>query len=234
MAVGTNENRSLFYLKIQAKKDNQVDPHFKMTQAQGKGKPVKELPGATFVTGKIKDVENSSYKWEDEIVKTVKITMTDGDEMYVIDSSYTQLLRGLLNCLANIEVPGFTKISLYTSKSGYASVWVEIDGEASGFKHQWESLKPMIRVYQDGKGKDQNDYSKMDEFYAKQVEELIGPKFRNAYTEEVPTEVPAEAHVDDSIKTKDVDISSELPDTPEPVAETPQPTEDEGESGLPF
>jgi len=179
MATGTNEHKDLYYLKMRAKKDKQTEPHFQMARAiKGGSAPMEDV---TFVTGRISDIRNSSYEWDGDIIETVKITMIDGDETYVIDSSYTSLLRGLLNCLANIEAPGDIKISLYVSKTGYANVWVENNGESSGYKWPWDDLKKYIQVFTDDKGKERNSYLEMDKFYATQVEELIGPRYRDSY-----------------------------------------------------
>ena len=167
---------------MRGRRDKVVDPHFSRLKATAKGKPNEELDDVTWISGKIMDVVTDSYEHDGKTVPTVKITMIDGDEKYILDSSYTSMLRTLLTCIANIEDPGVIKISLYTSKDGYPSVWVEHLGDKTGFKWDWESTKDMVTTYKDQDGEEQNSYKQLNEFYAKQVDEFIGAKFRNSYT----------------------------------------------------
>ena len=210
MSVGTNQSGDLFYLKMRAKKDKDLNPHFEIAKADGKSKPVIKMDDVTYVSGKIKDIVNDSYEWEGKTVPTVKITMVDGDETYIVDSSFTSLLRGLLNCLANIEKPENLRISLYTSKTGYASVWVENNGEKSGFKYPWEDLKRYITTYKDDKGEERNSYVKMDEFYAKMVEEALGKRYREAYVPPTTEEIASSATEGDPLPVTEEE-SDDLP-----------------------
>ena len=213
MGMGNNKNKDLYFMKIRSKTDTNQRPHFKVEKASkdGKGQPMEDV---TYVNGRVKDIETGSYEWEGDTIKTFKIVLVDKEEMYYIDSSYTSLGRSILNCLANVgtdgTTPGEFRISLYTSKKGYASVWIENDGKSTGFKWPWDELKQYISVYKNKKGKEENDYAKLDEFYEAKIKEEIAPFFRDNYSEPVVTE-PVDEH----------------PPLPEPVM-------DEDTSDLPF
>lgn len=112
------------------------------------------------------------------------------------------IAQSIINTLSSVEnLPGRTiSLNVYTSKSGYASVYIEVDGEKAGWKYDGDAVKGI--------------YGKPERWVA-MAKKHITPQFEN-FTPAQPEDVFAQpVEMEEPQRTKP---------TPEPVEEN---TEDD-------
>jgi hypothetical protein len=112
------------------------------------------------------------------------------------------IAQSIINTLSSVEnLPGRTiSLNVYTSKSGYASVYIEVDGEKAGWKYDGDAVKGI--------------YGK-PERWVSMAKKHITPQFEN-FTPAQPEDVFAQpVEIEEPQRTKP---------TPEPVEEN---TEDD-------
>ncbi len=187
--MGDNDYKNRYFIKIRTKDENKkLDPRFTVTVKEGKQyidkKPQKWMLGYLF------KVEKGSYEWEGKTNKTAKFYFKSGEDTYILEGTYTNILRSIINSLASADFFGPIKITIYESKKGYAAIFMQNDGQKMGWKYSWE--EQMITAGEDpsvGKIHDGN-MPHLNEFFERVLVEDIA-----AIIDRSPTP-PDEAPVD--------------------------------------
>lgn len=129
------------------------------------------------LTGELEKIELSSYEYEWQKRDTVKITIADVTEKYVISTAFTTIAKSLLNSLASAETFWQLELKLYVNKKGYNSIYVANDNTRLEWKYTIEELNSKVDKIQKKNGEVVMDYSELDEFYkntvVKQIQETI-------------------------------------------------------------
>ena len=177
MAHGVNANENLIYVKIRSRNERkETDPHFVLSIPQNDSKRVEEK--VTWIDGHVTKVETGEYEWNGEMISTIIIFLQDGEHKYKLEASWTGLVRGLVNSLLGIETMGRVCIRLYTSKEGYASVYVENNGERASWKYKWEDQKDMVRTYKGKGGKEEADFTELNKWFAGKADTELSKKVK--------------------------------------------------------
>lgn len=174
MALGKrgNSNLNLTILKIKVKDSElkPVDPFFQITRKVD-GEWVNLPDRETFVSGKLVKLANKTTKYKDEDIHQVEAHLLDGEDLFVLDLKFTMLNRSVINSLLSVtdfETP--VEISLYTSKKGFPSAAVRQNDELVSWKFNLDDQpKPITVMF---KGKEQRDYSPIDNFFIEKVGEF--------------------------------------------------------------
>ena len=198
-----------------------------------------------YLSGIITDITLSEYEWPKDSGKmrpTFILHMVDQGQKYKFETTYTSMSRAILNCLMTVEFPGMINIQVVPSKEdgGYPSVFVSVDeGKALSWKWKYEKLSELI----DGEGEDKN-YDRLNTMWGGQIEETLAPHFKEAFSRmshhgnfaaaPAPTdETESEEIKDESVKSKDIDLSEQHPKQEDP-APTDLPVIEEKSDDLPF
>lgn len=190
-----NDNIYFFSQKTKDKDGVKTAPYFEVSKPNGE--KIEKLPEtATEVAGtliKVK-VEEGEYKG----VKTfgAKLYLKDEalKELYVVNTSFRMDSRGLYNRLINLNQFDNLNISTYQTKKGYSAYSLKQNGVRVDWKYELEEQPEPISVM--FKGKEQKDWTPLDEFYVKELTELsvrLGGNKQEAQapaktTQDVPSE----------------------------------------------
>lgn len=176
MARGSsNDDRSLFFAKIMGlKKEFTGNPWIEITQKQN-DKYV-EIDKCSYIEGWLAKAKVDSYEYEGKPKKTIELTIEDNDEKYLFQSSYNQLSRSLINSLLGTPDYGRIKISVYTNKAGYKSIFVENNGEKMAWKYSVEEMQAKTEKITNKAGEFiSNDYSSLDNWLEEQFAAHVVP-----------------------------------------------------------
>jgi len=176
MGWETNSNKQVTFVKLKTDKETK-QPFF---IAQGKeGDSWVEVERHQKFSGPLESITVKEREWEGSTIESVVFEFSDGNEYYKIESSFNNLSRSILNSLAGVDYKlGPTiMVSLYKNKEGYASVYVETDGERASWKFSMDELPEIKRIRFNGK--DQSDFEDVNNFF-KGVIEAINIKLKDA------------------------------------------------------
>lgn len=148
------------------------------------------------IEGRPLKIENSSYVYENDTVETMKIHLEWHDKagnpvLFILGSSYTFVLRNLLNSLINYDAP-IEKLSLNLyEKEGYASLFTLIDGKKATWKYSPEEQSEFVEeiVHPKTKKLIQKDYTALNEKLRDELFEMINtiiPEHRVIVEDEKP------------------------------------------------
>jgi hypothetical protein len=186
MAFGKSSGRSfgpnakLYYVKLKTK--DLPEPLFEVKLKKGEKDYEIVDPAARFVSGNIIDIQNRETKHEKKTIKSVSVTMQDGDEYYFVGIPHTYLGRNILNSLLGLKTFNGVEIGVYQSKPkpdpkdpnkmrpGFASSAVRQAGKLVYGKFKQEEL-PKIEKVKVG-NELFSDTTAIEAFLIKQVEEL--------------------------------------------------------------
>ena len=233
MGRGIDEGAGMIYVKLQdTKKGSTPKFIYKENKVETEG---------NFLSGYITGLGISDYEWEGDKIGTFIIKMVDGDEKYQFEASYTSMGRAILNYLSSIDHPGFIKIKVVAAddKDDYPSVFVDLDETHLKWKYPYKEFAELI----DGEGKSAN-YDRLNSFWANLIETELDPLFKEAFarmshhgnfatppkSEDKPP--ASEPYVDESVKSKDIDLSDQHPEQEEPASTSPAVEEESDD--LPF
>lgn len=211
----SDSNRHIFFAKIKGlKKDDPNAPYIEITQKQGD--KYMELDKCTFIEGWLSGAKTDSYEYEGKQKKTIELVMEDGIEKYIFQTAYTQLSRSLINSLLGTKDYGRIKISVYTNKAGFKSIFVENNGEKMSWKYPVAEFQAKAEVITKKSGeKVSTDYTELDNWLEEQFKLHVIPNCKpnpNPYVAEKNVIVP------DSQETEhDENISI----TPDPISDLP-------------
>lgn len=175
MALSNNSSsglvKPLTILKPETKNDKKekVSPHFSVTKKID-GKWTKITDTYTNVAGNLTRVELKEKTYQDTPYTEVLVYLDDGTESFMLDLRFTVASRNLFNMLANLQTGEDLKVSYYEAKNGYDRYSLRQGDELVGWKHSMDVLPKPIEVT--FKGKTQRDYTPVDDFLKKELQEL--------------------------------------------------------------
>jgi len=203
MAHGTSGLKNALFFKIKTKN---CDPHFEVKKRTDSGYVT--LENDTFIEGHLIKVVKSPYKYEGDEVRAFTLHLKDGEELYVLGCSYTNISRSLINCLANMEFPGKIKLSLYKKKdSSYAALYVENDGEKVSWKYEYDEWSDLIVVSEGTKGKQHKDFDALDDYFEEILFTEVAPRVSESNTYEA--QEASKPPVSKEIQQEETESSSE-------------------------
>ena len=123
------ENKKIYFLITQSDKDGNK------TQSQ-----------QTKFTGRLKEVKLKAWQWENKPKESVQFIFKEGEEEVWVESGWSNVTKGILNTLDGADSIGNVMISLYTNKKGYASAFVEVNGQEVSWKYKLEELPQVKKV----------------------------------------------------------------------------------------
>lgn len=174
MAREAPERNNITFVSLKRTKKNEIPVLIYKEKINGQ----KVESESTFLSGAISKIISSSYEWPEGSGKMVygyKIFMQDKDHKYSFGLAWTWMSRGILNCLANNEIPGEVSFEVQPSEQGgdgYPKCWVNVGGETCKWKWKFKELQDMIDY-----SSDDADYVKLDEFLDDAIVRDISPKY---------------------------------------------------------
>jgi len=190
------------FFKVHTLKPKEKDLYFKGSEKGENGYfDIEDKPTSLF--GTVKGVETNKYTYEGKVHNTIKIILDDDDSRVILEMAYSNMLIGLLNTLLGSEEINDLKLSLYVSKKGYKSMWIEID-DVDPKTNKWKfdytkDLATKITKTPLPDGTNHIDKTKLEEFLMAEVNsEEFQSKIKNKFEkkEELPNTVKKDEFVD--------------------------------------
>lgn len=206
MGLGKPQRKDLKAFSLKIKTKDLPKPEFVVSERQGD--KFVELPDREYsVSGTLIGVEPKETKWENKTIKSVNVTLTDGDQIFFVTVPYSNLGRGLMNSLLSLKAFNDVEIGLYQTKpkvdggKTYPATSLRQAGEIVRWRYSLEELpKPEEIVF---KGEKMRNFEEQEKFLATQLVELN--KVIKATTPVKPNEKVAEtAPVSEEDKGEDV------------------------------
>ena len=176
MAFGKESKKSdlkAYSLKIKTK--DLPKPEFVVSERQGD--KFIELPEREdTITGTLIGLEPKETVWQGKTIKSVSATLTDGDQIYFLTIPYSNIGRGLMNSLLNLQAFTDVQIGLYQTKpkteggKTYPAVSVRQADQIVRWKYENKDLPPPEEIK--FKGEIMRDWSKMEAFMADKLKEF--------------------------------------------------------------
>jgi hypothetical protein len=159
-----------------------------------------ELPDReNTVSGTLIGVEPKETKWENKLIKSVNVTLTDGDQIFFVTIPYSNLGRSLMNAILNLKSFDDVEIGLYQTKpktdggKTYPAASLRQAGEIVRWRFENKDLPAPEEII--FKGEKMRDYTKMETFFAAQLKEL-----NNVVKAKAPAKVASAASVDQPVQ----------------------------------
>lgn len=177
-----NNNGTLVFLSPRSKnaKGEKVTPYFEIARIDSDKKIKKTDETATQVSGDLLRPVFKTTEYNGSPVKHVALMFADKDakETYYTDLTYRIATRGVFNALLSVTDPTGLSLSIYESKSGYEAMSLWQNDKLVPWKYKKEEIPDAIVVK--FKGKDQHDFTPVDDFYEAKLKEwaetLFGPE----------------------------------------------------------
>lgn len=174
----------LIFLNPRSKdsKGNKITPHFEAAKVGEDGKIAPTGETATKVSGDLLRPRFTVRKFNDVDNKHVVLYIKDGEETYNLDLTYRISTRSLFNALLSVTDPKGVEISIYESKKGYEAISLWQNGEMVPWKFDSRPEAGQVpeAITVKFKGKDQHDYTPVDDFYEENLkawaDEVFGPE----------------------------------------------------------
>lgn len=178
----TYDNGPLVFLSPRSKneKGEKVSPYFEVARIDENKKIKKTDERATQVTGDLLRPQFKTTDYQGSPVKHVVLMIVDkaAKETYYIDLTYRIATRGIYNAILSLTDPKAISLSVYESKSGYEAMSLWQNDVMVPWKFKKEDLPEAIVVK--FKGKDQHDFTPVDDFYEAALKEwatkVFGPE----------------------------------------------------------
>jgi len=175
MALGNSGGNTgtLFILKIvdKDKEKKKVAPHFSITKKVD-GKWTVQPETVNRVSGNLSKIEIKEQEYKGDKYNTVSLYLRDGDESYLIDLRFNLPSRSLFNSFASLESYDNLSVTVYENKSGYTALGLWQGEKMAKWKYKLDELPVPDAVT--FKGKEMHDYTKVDEFFTKVLQEIAG------------------------------------------------------------
>jgi hypothetical protein len=143
-----SEGLKLFFMNISGLKAGDK-VHIKQVEALGDKKYNKELPTITNVKGLVHKIETrvqKSEKFGDKEQIVIWLKDIKEGEMYCLSCGLNSLGRSIINTLASVEGNlGELSLSVYMSKKGRPSVFIEHNGKKVGWKVPLDEQKKYVK-----------------------------------------------------------------------------------------
>lgn len=167
------------WFKVQGLKKGSTEVYLEGKQKID-GKYVWDGQKDSFIQGTIIGCTAEVGEYEGEKIHSIKVTLQDKADAYVLSLSFSMLGISLLNSLAwaskQYDQLSDVKLSVYMSKAGYPSIFTEVNGEKSDWLMEWDTIKPYITYTDLPDGKTHTDKSKLIVMLTKLIEDVIKPK----------------------------------------------------------
>lgn len=149
-----------------------VSPYFKISKLIN-GTFEKSEETATYVSGDLfkVDVKERIIKDISNKAANVYLREKESNEAYVLELLFNVASRSLFNGLINLETFDNLNISIYQTKKGYPAYSIKQNDKRIDWKYKLEEIPEPILVGK-LKGKDVRDFSPIDDFYEKELNEL--------------------------------------------------------------
>ena len=133
------------------------------------------------------------------LCKEAKLYLKDNSvkELYVLTTSFRMDSRSLFNGLLNLKLNDPITISIYANKKGYITYSLKQNGTRVDWKYTLDELPQPTSV--PFRGKTMTDYSVVDDFFEKELNELSSTLFGTKKSEPVKTESTKETKEDQSV-----------------------------------
>lgn len=160
MGYGNDSENSLptTFFKIKGLAPGAKELYFegKVKGDDGKYEEISSKPTKLF--GHLTEVSIKEFEWEDETHQIVRVVIDSAEDRVILEGGFSNVMVNLINTIAgNKEAIDKIQLSLYTSKKGYASLGIEIDGgdwQDNNWKFDYtKELKPLIEEVKNKKGK---------------------------------------------------------------------------------
>jgi len=168
---GASKYAQVYFVKPRLKDK----PLFELTWKVG---DKKYISTTQKLQGRLIKIEQSSYVYGEETIETLKFHlewMNKAEEpiLFIMGSSYTSVMRNLLNTLLACKEPvEKLSLSLYSNNDGYASLYTLINGKKGEWKYDWKKLNEKVEEVKTKAGKViSREYSELNEFLK---DELFG------------------------------------------------------------
>lgn len=197
MALSNNkknyENNPLVFLtpRSKDKKGNKVSPYFEVARIDKDKQISKTDETPTQVSGNLLRPRFKTTQYNGQEVKHVVLYITDdkAKETYHIDFTYRIATRSLFNAIISLTNPKGISLSIYESKSGYEAMSLWQNDQLVPWKFGKDELPKSIVVK--FKGKDQHDFTPVDDFYETKLKEWADKVFGEESVDETPAPAAA-------------------------------------------
>lgn len=191
-------NAVLYSFKIKTK--DLPAPVFEVSKkgADGKYAPLEgKAKTASRVSGNLTSASPKEHEHNGETIKSVNLTLQDGNDVYFVGVGYTFLGRNLMNSLLSLKAFDDIEIGLYQSKpkpgapiqKGFPSVALRQHNElVKGLYDPKKDLPPIPKVTL--KGKQVSDTGAIDAFFEEKIKTWC--KVVNAAAAKAAAAQPAE------------------------------------------
>lgn len=122
------------------------------------------------IQGELLKIEESEYVYDDKLIETVKIHLKwkidNKPVLFILGSSYTGVLRNLINTLLSVNEPvTHLKLVLY-EKDGFPNVYIRVNNKKGEWKYNWSEMMKKVVEIKNPKTNAviQKDYSELNEF----------------------------------------------------------------------
>lgn len=175
MGLGKPQRKDLKAFSLKIKTKDLPKPEFVVSERQGD--KFVELPEREYnVSGNLIGVEPKETLWQGKTIKSVNVTLTDGDQIYFVTVPYSNLGRGLMNSLLALKSFNEVEIGLYQTKpksdggKTYPATSLRQAGEIVRWRYSQAELPPPDEIV--FKGEKMRDFTKVESFFAAQLKEL--------------------------------------------------------------
>ncbi len=166
---GTKSYDNFYYAKVIGIKE--CDPEFSIQEKIDN--TFQEILRSKHISWKIIKIENKEvipadpHKPFNQL--NIIIESEETNEATLLQLNWNSLARHLINVLLSADLKEINKVllSVYTNKSGYAALYVQVNNEEVSWRYSYDELKKYIK-----KWKKYNDYSDLEEFLISQLWEI--------------------------------------------------------------
>lgn len=137
MPMGDNNNGQRYFVSIRNEKDDTTDPHFQVKTKTGP-KQYDRKPDVQWILGYLYKVEKGGYDYKGEWKTTAKFHLKSGEETYVLEGTYTSIMRSIINSLAGADLYGAILLRLYINKVDFPSIWCQNVADGMDWKYSWD------------------------------------------------------------------------------------------------
>lgn len=138
----------MYFLNIQAKKDNKLNPHFRVQKKEEN--QIITLKDETEVSGYLYKIAHGSYEYESKTQRTISMHLVDGDDEFKIELNInTNTGRNIMNRVIATQEFGWVVIRVYLKDEKYVSVFMENDQNRMEWAYKPDDVKHLVKEVPD-------------------------------------------------------------------------------------
>lgn len=215
LSKGSGDNTTFIQLKGK-KQGSKTDPHFALINKTDKGwKAVDKFPE---FRGYLVGMEIKEFDYEGKTIENLVTKWKDQHENFQIEQLFSSgITRNMLNTFAGfpgvLDLP--ISMKLYTNKSGYGSIYIEIDGTRVDW-HTSPKDFPEVEAHKDKKGNVvHRDTTDLDDFFRNLMNTEVIPKITDVKIEQTSIMEDSEEEAEDfGMATPEDENEEEFDDLP--------------------